>query len=40
MLALVLALALVSPQGADKLTSVRVYVFTETAASGLAQRRS
>ena len=34
MLALVLALALVSPQGADKLTTVRAYVFTATSSSG------
>ena len=34
MLALVLALAMVSPQGADKLTTVRAYVFTATSASG------
>ena len=34
MLALVLALAMVSPQGADKLTTVRAYVFTATSPSG------
>ena len=35
MLALVLAvLAAAAPQGADKLTTVRAYVYTETSASG------
>ena len=34
MIAFVLALVLGAPQGADKLTTVRAYVFTETSASG------
>jgi hypothetical protein len=34
MLALMLALAMASPQGTDKLTTVRAYVFTDTSASG------
>jgi hypothetical protein len=34
MLAVILALAMASPQGADKLTTVRAYVFTDISASG------